>query len=315
LLTILIGLVVLLPLALLRRALRLGLLVGRQRRQWRTVPLAQRNMTRATFGGFVVAFCIGFAATGIPFHYPAALWALAGVGGLAQRGDVDCPRPTPIRGRWQMAEFVADPDTGHIQHAEGSGKEGVRAVNEVLTAQIQSQTKIQRGLYALASLFVIVAAFLVVFAPQGRERASEIIGVALIVVSAGCAGFGTFAIKLPFFLTVSAGPTSTNSSSRQGNSTVQSSPDPDIAKAAAQKFDEWMKRFNHSATSDRQELLDWLVSDFGYAYFISREYEYGVFQTLAKIAAKSGYDTLPPPSRAEFTVQIAKAQRAWQGER
>jgi hypothetical protein len=82
LLTILIGLVVLLPLALLRRALRLGLLVGRQRRQWRMVPLPQRNMTRATFGGFVVALSIGFAATGIPFRDPVAAWALAGVGGL-----------------------------------------------------------------------------------------------------------------------------------------------------------------------------------------------------------------------------------------
>lgn len=81
-LTILVGLGVLLPLALLRRALRLGLSVQRQRRQWRMAPLPQRNMTRATFGGFVVALAIGFAATGIPFRNPVATWALAGIGGL-----------------------------------------------------------------------------------------------------------------------------------------------------------------------------------------------------------------------------------------
>jgi len=82
LLTIFVGLLLLLPLALLRRGLRLGLRAWRPWRQWRAVPLPQRNMTRATFGGFVVALSIGFAATGIPFCYPVAAWALAGVGGL-----------------------------------------------------------------------------------------------------------------------------------------------------------------------------------------------------------------------------------------
>ena len=78
------GMLVLLPFALLRGLVlllwRLGRLVRLRRGQQR--PLQQRNMTRATFGGFVVALCIGFAATGIPFQYPVAAWALAGAGGL-----------------------------------------------------------------------------------------------------------------------------------------------------------------------------------------------------------------------------------------
>lgn len=81
-LTIFVGLMVLLPLALLRRGLRLGLSASRLARNPRAVPLPQRNMTRATFGGFVVALAVGFAATGIPFHNPVTAWALAGVGGL-----------------------------------------------------------------------------------------------------------------------------------------------------------------------------------------------------------------------------------------
>ena len=80
-LAILIGLGVLLPLALLRRGLRRGLSVWRAWRHWRMVPLAQRNMTRGTFGGFVVALSIGLAANGIAFRNPVATWALAGIGG------------------------------------------------------------------------------------------------------------------------------------------------------------------------------------------------------------------------------------------
>jgi len=69
-------------LALLRDLFRLGRSAARLARNRRSVPLPQKNMTRATIGGFAVALSIGFAATGIPFRYPVATWALAGVGGL-----------------------------------------------------------------------------------------------------------------------------------------------------------------------------------------------------------------------------------------
>jgi predicted RND superfamily exporter protein len=77
------------------------------------------------------------------------------------------------------------------------GAEAIRAGASVLNAQIQSQTKLKFGLYALASLCLIVAALLVVFAPDGRETISSIVAVALFVVAVGCAGFGAFAIKTP----------------------------------------------------------------------------------------------------------------------
>jgi hypothetical protein len=73
---------VLLLLALLRDLFRLGRGMARLARNRRAVPLPQKNMTRATFGGFVVALSIGFAATGIPFRDPVVTSALAGVGGL-----------------------------------------------------------------------------------------------------------------------------------------------------------------------------------------------------------------------------------------
>ena len=87
--------------------------------------------------------------------------------------------------------------TGLIRAVTASGAEAVRAGAGVITQHIKSQTRLKFGLYLLASLFVIVAAFLVVFAPDGRETVSSIIAVALFVVAVGCAGFGTFAIKTP----------------------------------------------------------------------------------------------------------------------
>ena len=81
--------------------------------------------------------------------------------------------------------------------------------------------------------------------------------------------------------------------------------DIDIAKAVVRKFDYWMKNYNHpEGLSHRQELLDWLVDDRG-ARYVSEDY--GVFRALAEVAARMGYDTVPPPSEDEFTVKIAEA--------
>jgi hypothetical protein len=78
-----------------------------------------------------------------------------------------------------------------------TGSEGVKAGAAVLDAHIRSQVKLKFGLYILGALFVVVAALLVVFAPDGRETVSSIIAIAMFVLAVGCAGFGTFAIKTP----------------------------------------------------------------------------------------------------------------------
>jgi hypothetical protein len=49
-------------------------------RQWRAVPLAQKSLTRATFGGFLLALCIGAAATGMAARLPGGMHTLEGVG-------------------------------------------------------------------------------------------------------------------------------------------------------------------------------------------------------------------------------------------
>jgi hypothetical protein len=76
--------------------------------------------------------------------------------------------------------------------------------------------------------------------------------------------------------------------------------DVEIAKAAAQRFDYWMKNYNHQpGLSHRDELLRWLVMDHG-ALYVSRDY--GVFKALAEVVARMGYDTIPPPLEKEFML-------------
>ena len=81
--------------------------------------------------------------------------------------------------------------------ASAEGEEGVKAQTQVLVAHIRSRVIIKLGLYLLAAVFVIVASVLVVFAPAGRETATDIVAFALFALAAGSAGFSTFAIRTP----------------------------------------------------------------------------------------------------------------------
>jgi hypothetical protein len=87
--------------------------------------------------------------------------------------------------------------TGLIRDVTASGAEAVRASADVVIQQIRSQMRLKFGLYALASLFVIMAGLLVALAPDGRETTSSILAAALLAIAVGCAGFGNFAIETP----------------------------------------------------------------------------------------------------------------------
>lgn len=81
--------------------------------------------------------------------------------------------------------------------------------------------------------------------------------------------------------------------------------DLEVAKAVSRKFDYWMKNYNHPpGISHRDELLDWLVADRGARYISG---DYGIFKALADVLSKMGYDTLPPPSEAEFRIKLTEA--------
>jgi hypothetical protein len=97
----------------------------------------------------------------------------------------------------QPAEIEAriDRDGGIRVNARGPG--AVEAMAWVLQSQIIGQTIRACALYVLAAVFAVIASLLVAFSPDGRETAFNIIAVALVVIAAASAGFGTFAINMP----------------------------------------------------------------------------------------------------------------------
>ncbi|MCO6052322.1 hypothetical protein NGM99_21260 [Mesorhizobium sp. RP14(2022)] len=87
----------------------------------------------------------------------------------------------------------------HIR-ATGIGEQDqfvVEAHSKLVAEHIKSQTRMRLGLYTLAALFMIVAALLVVFAPDGRQASTIVVAGALIIVSAGVAGFAALKLKAP----------------------------------------------------------------------------------------------------------------------
>jgi hypothetical protein len=87
----------------------------------------------------------------------------------------------------------------------GSGDQHVvDAHSRIVTAHIQSQSRIRIGLYCLSAFFMLAACFLAVFAPSGREVTTTIIAAALLLLSAGTAGF-TFLRMKTVGIDISAG--------------------------------------------------------------------------------------------------------------
>jgi hypothetical protein len=87
--------------------------------------------------------------------------------------------------------------TDKVIHSIANGTSAVRFQRDILLAYMRGRLIMRLGLYVLATVFVAVAAFLIVFAPNGKETASTIVAISLLAVALGAAGFGTFAIKAP----------------------------------------------------------------------------------------------------------------------
>lgn len=78
-----------------------------------------------------------------------------------------------------------------------SGRDAVIAQAGVTTQHIRSRTLVQIVAYCMASVFVIVASLLIVFAPEGRETATWIVGASLLLISAGVTGFTKLRVETP----------------------------------------------------------------------------------------------------------------------
>lgn len=85
---------------------------------------------------------------------------------------------------------------------------------------LAERERTKRLLVGAACFFVIVAAFLVVFAPEDRETLANVCGVALVVVALGAIGVSKFKLKLPGIQLDTGG----SASEREAENSEQESP-------------------------------------------------------------------------------------------
>ena len=94
-----------------------------------------------------------------------------------------------------------------IAEFSAKGKETVEAHSSIVRSYIENQTKIRIALYIVSCVFILVAAGLVVFAPDGREVLTAIISLALFAIAVGIAGFSFFKVKTPLIQAEAGGET------------------------------------------------------------------------------------------------------------
>ena len=71
---------------------------------------------------------------------------------------------------------------------------------EAVKAGLQAVKAMRLGLYALAAVFAVCATVVILFAPEGREITSGIVTIALCLLAAGSAGYGTLGLTTPIAL-------------------------------------------------------------------------------------------------------------------
>ncbi len=84
-----------------------------------------------------------------------------------------------------------------IQEGEFRGRvSGETAVATLGKLMIEKEKTKRFLIFAAAALF-IVAALMVVFAPEGRENAAYALGAVLLIIALGAIGATRFALKVP----------------------------------------------------------------------------------------------------------------------
>ncbi len=84
---------------------------------------------------------------------------------------------------------------GWLKSIDSKGDDAIKAGSELAREQLRAIKSLRFGLYLIAAFFVIVAAFLAVFAPTGREDITKAIVAVLGILALGCVGYSHFAFS------------------------------------------------------------------------------------------------------------------------
>ena len=77
------------------------------------------------------------------------------------------------------------------------GAAAVKDTTRIMLLRIAEQEKTRRLLIVLTAILVVFGSCLMVFAPQGREDTSIVIGLVLLVLAMGSIGVSQFIVKAP----------------------------------------------------------------------------------------------------------------------
>ena len=155
----------LLPFRMLGTGLRLGRTMTYPLARWRMLPLAQKNMTRATFGGFLLA--LAYRRIGVEIGQVVPLASAPATGGIERHfaltgrgnGGEDL-RTAASRARCQSQLGIAEP------HAGSSGSCGCCSLDRSFPASLAAA--------AVPSPPRPSVIFRLRGAPQGPDRAFEV---------------------------------------------------------------------------------------------------------------------------------------------
>jgi hypothetical protein len=80
---------------------------------------------------------------------------------------------------------------------QAHGADAMDAQTTIVTEHIRASSRVKLTQNILAGAFVIIAGLCVLFAPDGRALAAEIVALAFLVVGAGIAGFANLRVRIP----------------------------------------------------------------------------------------------------------------------
>jgi hypothetical protein len=78
---------------------------------------------------------------------------------------------------------------------ESVGEKAVDNAKEIINLRIVEKEKTHRLLIIITAIIIMFASSIMVFAPEGKQETTTIIGVVLIVLSMGSIGASQFSIK------------------------------------------------------------------------------------------------------------------------
>jgi hypothetical protein len=107
----------------------------------------------------------------------------------AELGEIAVPLST--------ARLACTQILGGVDEFHATGFEAMEAQERIIGSTNKMLTLRAYAPYVTSAVFAIISALLIIFAPDSRSTAANIVAAALLITSLGIAGYAQFSAKLP----------------------------------------------------------------------------------------------------------------------